>query len=369
MRSLQVRLTLWFAVSFVSVAAVFAGLTYHHIEQQLSRTAFEREQNLNRDWVIRGSVSEQEIDQIMTTIVGSSLKFVLPLVFALLLLGYWLARKSLVPLETLNRQLASVGPRNLSLRVGLPAADSQFRDLTQRLNEMLGRLERSFGEMGEYAAKVAHELRTPLTILRLKVEQSEGRIAPDLAEELQSELHRLTHVVEQSLLIAKAEQGRLTVSVSRLDLAEVAREVVEDFRLLAEDEGRSLRLEAGRECWAQADPRYARQALHALLTNALVHGQGEIVVRVRGRGGRAGRAAQAGLLLANAVRRGPRRGEANLGLGLRVVRALVSLQPGSSLRQHAGSHWHASRIEWPATTPPEAVAHKATAGNAGLFQI
>lgn len=31
MRSLQVRLTLWFAVSFVSVAAVFAGLTYHHI--------------------------------------------------------------------------------------------------------------------------------------------------------------------------------------------------------------------------------------------------------------------------------------------------------------------------------------------------
>ena len=74
MRSLQVRLTVWFAVSFVAVAAVFAGLTYHHIEKQLSRTAFEREQHLNRDWVIRGSVSEQEIDQIMTTIVGSSLK-------------------------------------------------------------------------------------------------------------------------------------------------------------------------------------------------------------------------------------------------------------------------------------------------------
>ncbi len=349
MRSLQVRLTVWFAVSFVAVAAVFAGLTYHHIEQQLSRTAFAREQNLNHDWVIRGSVSEQEIDQIMTTIVGSSLKFVLPLVFALLLLGYWLARKSLGPLETLNRQLASVGPRNLSLRVGLPAADSQFRDLTQHLNEMLGRLERSFGEMGEYAAKVAHELRTPLTILRLKVEQSEGRIAPDLAEELQSELHRLTHVVEQSLLIAKAEQGRLTITLARLDLAELAREVVEDFRLLAEAEGRSLRMEVGRECWAQADPRHARQVLHALLTNALVHGQGEIAVRVRVRG----RAGRAGVLLANAVRRGPRRGDSTLGLGLRVVRALVGLQLGSAFRQHVGSHWHASRIEWPAVGRPD----------------
>jgi len=149
MRSLQVRLTVWFAVSFVAVAAVFAGLTYHHIEQQLSRTAFAREQNLNRDWVIRGSVSEQEIDQIMTTIVGSSLKFILPLVFALLLLGYWLARKSLEPLETPST--ANWRPSVsaiLSLRVGLPAADSQFRDLTQRLNEMLERLERSFGEMG-----------------------------------------------------------------------------------------------------------------------------------------------------------------------------------------------------------------------------
>ena len=344
MRSLQVRLTVWFAVSFVAVAAVFAGLMYHHIEQQLSRTAFAREQNLNRDWVIRGSVSEQEIDQIMTTIVGSSLKFVLPLVFALLLLGYWLARKSLGPLETLNRQLASVGPRNLSLRVGLPAADSQFRDLTQRLNEMLERLERSFGEMGEYAAKVAHELRTPLTILRLKVEQSEGRIAPDLAEELQSELHRLTHVVEQSLLIAKADQGRLTINLACLDLAELAREVVEDFRLLAEYEGRTLRLRADRVCWAQADTRHARQVLHALLTNALTHGQGEIVVRVRARSGRAG------VLLANAVRRGPRRGDSTLGLGLRVVRALIGLQSGTRFRQHTGSHWHASRIEWPAVS-------------------
>ena len=42
----------------------------------------------------------------------------------------------------------------------------------------------TFAEMSEYAAKVAHELRTPLTILRLKVEQSEGRIEAVLAEGL-----------------------------------------------------------------------------------------------------------------------------------------------------------------------------------------
>jgi len=115
--------------------------------------------------------------------------------------------------------LQSIGPGTLGRKVELPEADEQFVSLLGHLNDMLGRLELSFSEMSEYAAKVAHELRTPLSIIRLKVEQSQGRIDAELAEELQEELLRLTHVVEQSLLIAKAEQGRLVWNIERFDLS------------------------------------------------------------------------------------------------------------------------------------------------------
>src|SRR6185369_12339900 len=155
-------------------------------------------------------------------------------------LGYYIARQSLRPIENLNRQLQSVTPGTLGRKVELSEGDEQFRSLTRHLNEILARLERSFLEMSEYAAKVAHELRTPITILRHKVEQAQGRIDPDMAEDLQEELLRLNHVVEQSLLIAKADQGCLTWRAELVDLSSLVSELAKDFELLASAQQRRI---------------------------------------------------------------------------------------------------------------------------------
>src|SRR5213592_1501392 len=207
---------------------------------------------------------------------------------------------------------------------------------------MLGRLEQSFAEMSEYAAKVAHELRTPLTIIRHKVEQSQGRIEPELAEDLQEELLRLTHVVEQSLLIAKADQGRLAWNIAPFDLSALLQELVEDFDLLATADQRKLELRAERVHWVETDARYCKQILHALLTNALIHGRGDIRIRLHSQRGRVRFA------MVNAVRSSPTRSELTLGLGLRVVRALVGQQPSLRFRQHHGNHVHATCLSFPA---------------------
>src|SRR5262249_16820217 len=156
----------------------------------------------------------------------------------------------------------------------------------------------------------------PLTILRHKVEQSQGRIDPDLAEELQEELMRLTHVVEQSLLIAKADQGRIAWKIESFDLAAMLRDLVNDFDLLAGAQGRAVAAESERVCRVESDPRYCKQILHALLTNALLHGRDDIKVRVRRRAGRVR------FTMLNLVRSSPTRSELTLGLGLRVVKAL-----------------------------------------------
>src|SRR6266850_124458 len=279
MKSLRVRLTLWFTLGFVAVAGIFIFFTYRALDLELRRGTFQRERNINPNWILRGSYSEQEVEEIMARLVQSSLIVSLPLVLLIIVLGYFIARQSLRPIEKLNRQLQSIGPRTLGQKVELPEADEQFVSLLGHLNEMLGRLELSFSEMSEYAAKVAHELRTPLTIIRHKVEQSQGRIDPDLAEELQEELLRLTHVVEQSLLIAKAEQGRLVWRIEPFDLGSMVRELANDFQPLAAQHDRAVNLVAA-PCRVQSDPRYSKQVLQALLTNALIHGSGDIQIRL-----------------------------------------------------------------------------------------
>jgi two-component sensor histidine kinase len=127
----------------------------------------------------------------------------------------------------------------------------------------------------------------------------------------------------------------------RFDLSVVVAEIVRDFHLLADGDGRELRLESEPSCWVQADVKYCRQVLHGLLTNALIHGRGAIWVRLSRRG------SMVWLVLSNQVRQVPAPGSLTLGLGLRVVRALLGQQPAIRFRQHAGKRVHATRIGIP----------------------
>ena len=344
MKSLRTRLTLWFTLGFVLVTAIQITLTYRRLDLELRKDTFEREDKINPNWILHGSYTEEEIEGIMGQLLQSSLLVSVPLVLLIIALGYYIARKSLRPIENLNRQLQSVSPGTLGRKVALPEGDEQFRSLLGHLNDMLARLEGSFLEMSEYAARVAHELRTPITILRHKVEQARGKIDPDMAEDLQEELLRLNHVVEQSLLIAKAGQGRLAWRPEPVDLSSLVGELVRDFDLLATAQERTIRLHAEPGQVVETDAKYCKQILHALLTNALIHGRGDIRVRLIGRN------KSAAFTIVNAVRATPTLSELTLGLGLRVVRALVQQQPALRFRQYRGRRYHASCLSFPAAS-------------------
>jgi signal transduction histidine kinase len=236
MKSLRARLTIWFAASLVLVLVVFVAFTYHVLDSELRAKSWRRDYPEHPDWKLHGSFSEAEVQDVLGELLGTSLRYGIPLAVAALGLGYWLARKSVRPITRVNEQLANIRAQTLSQRIALAEVDDEFRDLVRHINELLARLDKSFTDMSDYAAKVAHELRTPLAILRLKVEQAGPQIPPDFAETIQAELHQLCHVVDQSLLIAKAEQGRLVLHPEVFDLAHLVSEVAEDFVLLAQED-------------------------------------------------------------------------------------------------------------------------------------
>jgi signal transduction histidine kinase len=198
--------------------------------------------------------------------------------------------------------------------------------------------------MNNYAAKVAHELRTPLAILRLKVEHAGHSIAPELAEELHAELHRLAYVVDQSLLIARAEHGRLNLQRTPCDLRGVVSDILEDFKLLARDQNRQLKFVSPSGVLVVADQRHLRQMIHNLLTNALKHGQGDFTVRIKAS------VTRPSVAVVNRVEWCPVNVEHTLGLGLRVVQVLLHLDPNVRFRHRRGNSYYAVRLSFPAAT-------------------
>jgi signal transduction histidine kinase len=266
---------------------------------------------------------------------------VLTLLAAVILVPLLLGR-GLAPLHRLAAQAADIHAGSLRQRFPAAGLPDELNPICAGLNDLLARLEHSFNDISEYSAKVAHELRTPLTILRLKVEQAGGRLPPDLAEELQTQLQHLAHVVEQSLLIARAEQGRLAVQPRSFDLTALVADLAQDFSLLAQENGRAVHVSSGPACFALADPKYARQIIHNLLSNALKHGRGDIHVNVTAHSG------QCEAVITNDVAREVVPSEETLGLGLRVVETLLSLHPGMTCERRRGKHDYCVRLVFPA---------------------
>jgi signal transduction histidine kinase len=131
-------------------------------------------------------------------------------------------------------------------------------------------------------------------------------------------------------------------------------DIAEDFTLLAQEEGRTVNLPPMSPSPVLADSVYARQILHNFFTNALKHGQGEIRVKLQ-----PGNDSHL-LTITNRLRPG-RKDLETLGLGLRVVDTLLSLQPAIKCRRRQNRNCYGVRIAFPVgrdTTRPRELTSK-----------
>lgn len=315
MKSLRLRVALWFAGSVAAVMLVFVAVTFLHLRHELRVEKWERSRERDKDWTLHGNYSEAEVADIVDELWSLSLLYAAPVLVLAMGAGYVVARRAFRPVDEMNRQLQRIGATNLSARLDAAKADREFRDIGENVNALLVRLENSFQQLSDFSAQVAHELRTPLTLMRLQIEEAADRIDPALAESMQEELKRLSDYVDQCLLLATAEQGRLQIRTSRFRLGEVVSDVAEAYNLLAREERRSIDWHVT-DVEVETDPQQLRQLLHVLLSNALRHGEGAIFVHVRPESG--GALCQ----VLNRVRQGP--ALPGNGIGLRLARALAT---------------------------------------------
>ena len=140
-----------------------------------------------------------------------------------------------------------------------------------------------------FLAVASHELRTPLTALNLQVGnllRALGRQSADPAErgaepmrrvkEMEQQIERLTALVETLLDVSRVGSGRMELETEELDLRDVVRGAVEQFRAQAIHAGCELQVELGADpCRGAWDPLRTEQVLMNLLTNAAKFAAGE----------------------------------------------------------------------------------------------
>ena len=148
------------------------------------------------------------------------------------------------PVGTMAAAARRVAGGHYAERVPVAAPD-ELGELADSFNEMAGSLEATERRRLQLVGDVAHELRTPLTTLDGYLEGLEdGVIAPSDAtwRLLRAETGRLTRLVNDLSELWRAEARQLPLRIEAVDVAAVAGEVVDRFRLLAAPRGIDLEL-------------------------------------------------------------------------------------------------------------------------------
>jgi two-component system heavy metal sensor histidine kinase CusS len=195
-----------------------------------------------------------------------------------MLLGLWIARVGLRPLQRLSLEAQALPPRILSQRlqgvgVDLPV---ELSSLASAFNGALGRVESAYQQLEAFNADVAHELRTPLANLigGTQVALSRPRGAAELQEVLQSnleELERLRSIINDMLFLARADQGEAASGLTRACIAQEARKTIEFFEFVLDDTGTTVDVEGDLTASAALDVPLFRRAMTNLLQNAIEH--------------------------------------------------------------------------------------------------
>jgi signal transduction histidine kinase len=229
-------------------------------------------------YVVSVGVTLEEVDDSTAALVPLLLIGV-PLV--LLVVGgttWMVATRALAPVERIRREVEQITGQRLDSRVHEPASRDEIHRLALTMNQMLGRIQHSADQQQQFVADASHELRSPLASIRQTAEVARAHPGAlpegELAEAVLEESLRMQRLVEQLLLLTRADEGQVLRSPRDVDLDDLvlteARRVAR-AGLTIDSSG----VHAGR---VRGDETSLAQVVRNLVDNAVRHARSQVAL-------------------------------------------------------------------------------------------
>jgi heavy metal sensor kinase len=188
--------------------------------------------------------------------------------------GRFMAKKALKPIDCMIKELQKIGTEQLRERLTMYPAQDEISELSGVINEMLSRLENSFNQIRQFTTDASHELRTPIAIMKAGIEvalfkERDVRGYQQILSNALEDLRRLSKIVENLFVLAKADAGRYEIHKRRMNLNPVITDIAEQLKLIAETKNISVWIETAEDTFVEGDEVLIRMLLLNLLDNAM----------------------------------------------------------------------------------------------------
>ena len=267
--------------------------------------------------------------------------------------GLWLASIGLRPITDMARRAASIPPTGLE-DLGQTRRTDELGQLATAFNGLVARLRAALQTQRQFMADASHELRTPVSIVRATSDvmlSREHRDEPEYREAIGivgGQARRLGRLVEDMLVLARADAGGYPLRAVDLYLDEVVADCRRAVDVLATERGVTIRSNGSPDIPFRGDEDLLRRLMLNVLQNAVQHtpSGGSVAVDIRqepeavrirvsdeGPGIPAGDQRR---VFDRFVQLDPARRGQGTGLGLPIARWIAEAHHGTLVLEHSG---------------------------------
>jgi len=238
------------------------------------RFTFQKMQANGHTYTVEMGVPADDAVETLNLFRSYLLMFAPGLLLVAAVVGYWMSRRALAPVDALVQTARAIGGANLNSRLQKLETGDELQRLSDTLNEMLDRIEIAFLRVTQFTADASHELRTPVSLIRTEAELAlrRSRSEAEYKESLRHillEAERTTTLIEQLLALARADSGRETLHMQPVDLRQTLGSVSDAWRQVATI--RDLQFSASiddPDAFVMGDEAMLRRLTDILLDNA-----------------------------------------------------------------------------------------------------
>ncbi len=245
-----------------------------HAEHRHFRFIYQKLEANGRAFIVEmGTTADDAIDTLHL-FRDYLLMFAPALLVVSALVGHWLSRRALAPVDALVQTARSISGTNLSGRLMKLETGDELQRLSDTLNEMLNRIEFAFRRITQFTADASHELRTPVSLIRTESElalrrsRSEAEYKESLSHIL-FEAERTTILIERLLELARADSGREAVEIQPMDLRQTLESIVAQWQQVSAARNLEFSANTGDQAtFVMGDEALLRRMTEILLDNA-----------------------------------------------------------------------------------------------------
>lgn len=190
--------------------------------------------------------------------------------------GLWLASIGLRPITDMARRAAGIPPTGLE-DLGQTQRTDELGQLATAFNGLVARLRAALQTQRQFMADASHELRTPVSVVRATADVMLSRDHRDEAEYREAvaivgeQARRLGRLVEDMLVLARADAGGYPLRPVDLYLDEVVADCRRAVDVLATERGVTIRSNGSPEIPFRGDEDLLRRLVLNVLQNAVQH--------------------------------------------------------------------------------------------------